>query len=153
MCAGMMSWQTGGIGLWSLSFSPENIHRRRGSAGRKSETLISSQTTLWVYSAQSRAYLRLIGRVVRFFWVTACLSLKSHQGYPPFDLTAPGKLYAFVYLSFCTCHTPASPMAPEHPKTCENQSAADVALCKRGLTTNDMESIRGGGAGECCGGC
>lgn len=51
MCAEMMSWQTGGIGLLSFSFSPENIHHRRRRTRRKSKALISSQTTTWENSS------------------------------------------------------------------------------------------------------
>lgn len=51
MCAEMMSWQTGGIGLLSFSFSPENIHHRRRHTRRKSKALISSQTTTWENSS------------------------------------------------------------------------------------------------------
>lgn len=115
MCAGMMSWQTGGIGRWSFSFAPENIHCRQGSTRGKSKAMISSQTTLWLYNALKHSYLPLITRVPRFFWVTDSLSLNSHQGYPPSDPITPGKLES-VFLCFCIYHAPALPMVPEHPK-------------------------------------
>lgn len=153
MCAGMMSWQTGGIGLWSFSFSPENIHRRWGSTRRKSRALISSQTTLWACSALKQSYLPLIKLSGSGFsesqpvchWTPTIVI--HHLTLQPLEKST------CVFPHFCTYHTHGLPMVPEHPKTCVHQSSADVTLFKGGLTTNDTESIRGGGVGECCGGC
>ncbi len=150
MCAGMMSWQTGGTGLWSFFFFSRKHSSQTMEHEAEEWSVDKFPDSNVSVQGSKQSYRPLISRAGRFFWVTACLSLNSHQGNPPSDPTAPGKV---CLVCFCTYHTPELPMVPVHPKTCVHQSSADVALFKRGLTTNDTESIRGGGVGECCGGC
>lgn len=98
-----------------------------------------------------QSYLPLINREDGFSESQPAFLFNSHLVRPLSDLTAPGKVCLRVYL--CAHHTPGPETVPEHLKTytCLHQSSADMALFKRGLTTNDTQSIRG--VGDCCGGC
>ena len=151
MCVGMMSWQqTGGTGLGSilslslsLSLSPENIHRRRGGArGRKSEALISSQTTLWLYSVlKALSYLPLFSQSAGSVFSDSRPPTAPSSTIWPHSSWRSVSTSFFFFLALLTSHPPG---LPRGTWTSRNMCAswADVWKKKKkngGLMTDDTQ--------------
>lgn len=91
--------------------------RKHSSQTRqKSKALIRSQTTL-TEQCLNQSSSPVISTVVWVFWVTACLSLNSHKGYPPSDPITHGKCFKCLCFYITALHYQRYLNIPEHVNT------------------------------------
>lgn len=120
--------------------------RKHSSQTRqKSKALIRSQTTL-TEQCLNQSSSPVISTVVWVFWVTACLSLNSHKGYPPSDPITHGKCFK------CLSVSTSQPCITNGTWTSQNMWTPGLSTCGS-MKTTDTERIRWGREVECCWGC